>query len=168
MSTRWCASSATTWTPLSAAFAKSLLPKPRPPTRRPSTSNLCIDLSPRDHLLRFVIEGHLLAGLDGSNVHAKRDGVAVTSFNAGIGCLSGANRLHPIAHIGRGLRIALRVGGRRNRFSLLAKRKAGQQVRLHLHFARALPRQPTPRPPASLAPPIHPHFALIHAHLPPT
>src|SRR5436309_2893145 len=99
------------------------LPSPNPATKRPSTRSLRISLAPNHHLLRLLIESHFLTGLNRRNVHAKCDGVTVTSFDAGIRCLPRANTFHPVAHVCRGLRIALRVSVCRNRLNFIDEGK---------------------------------------------
>src|SRR5665213_1588295 len=133
MSTRRLASSATTLTPLPVSLAKALPTRIISPTRAPSRSSLRIDFAPYHDLLRLVVEGDFLAGLDGGDVHAERDGVAVAGFNAGVGRFAGADALHPVAHVGGGLRIAVGDGARGDG-SVAAQREARQQVGLHLHF----------------------------------
>src|SRR5665213_3607794 len=133
MSTRRLASSATTLTPLPVSLAKALPTRIIKPTRAPSSSNLRIDFASRHHLLRLVVEGDFLAGLDGGDVHAERDGVAVARLDAGVWRFARADTLHPVAHVGGSLRIAVRVGSRGNG-SVAAQRKAWQQVGLHLHL----------------------------------
>src|SRR5665213_658087 len=133
ISTRRLASSATTLTPLPVSLAKALPTRTMMPTRRPSQSNLRIDFAPYHDLLRLVVEGDFLAGLDRGDVHAERDGVAVARFKAGVRRLAGADALHPVAHVGGGLRIAVGDGARGDR-GVAAEREARQQVGLHLHF----------------------------------
>src|SRR5665213_3590379 len=115
MSTRRLASSATTLTPLPVSLAKALPTRTMSPTRKPSRSSLRIDLASYHHLLRLVVEGDFLAGLDCCDVHAERDGVAVARFNAGVWRFAGADALHPVAHVGGGLRIAVSDGARGDR-----------------------------------------------------
>src|SRR5665213_2651496 len=132
-STRRLASLATTLTPLPVSLAKALPTRITSPTRAPSSSSLRIDFAPYHDLLRLVVEGDFLARLYRGNVHAERDGVAVARFNAGVGRLARADALHPVAHVGGCLRIAVGDGARGDR-GVAAQRKAWQQVRLHLHF----------------------------------
>jgi len=47
-------------------------------------------------LLFGVVEGDSLAGLDGRDVHAKRDRVAVAGVNVGVGGLATANALEQL------------------------------------------------------------------------
>src|SRR3989442_16037055 len=75
--------------------------------------------SQNDRLL-CVVETDALARLNGCDGHAKGDGVAVASFDVGVGRLAGADRFQPvpdIAHggvigagVGRGLHAASQLG----------------------------------------------------------
>ena len=65
-----------------------------------NANNLRIDLASNHDLLGLVVEGDLLPGLNGGDVHAERDGVAVAGFDAGVRRLAGADALHPVAHVG--------------------------------------------------------------------
>src|SRR5712692_9391687 len=73
--------------------------------------------SHKDLLLR-IIEANALASLNGGNGHAQSDGMAVASFDAGVGRLAGADRFQPvpdIAHrgvIGAGVDRGLHAAGR--------------------------------------------------------
>ena len=68
--------------------------------------------------------------------------MAVTSFDRRIGRLARAHALHPVAHIGRGLRISVRIGVGVHRGGLVAERHARQQVGLHVHLVSEPFRQP--------------------------
>ena len=88
-------------------------------------------------LLGLVVEGDFLAGLHGGDAHAKRDGVAVARFNAGVWRFAGADALHPVAHVGGGLGIGAGVGGGFG-CDAFAESEAGQEVGLHLHLVGLL------------------------------
>src|SRR5579862_3655944 len=47
----------------------------------PCSQSLRIDFSSGHHLLRLLVEGYLQSGLDRGNIHAQRDGVAVSGFD---------------------------------------------------------------------------------------
>src|SRR5690348_14976002 len=77
MSTRRCASSGTTCTPDFPAARSSCAGMSMAAARAATRGSLRIHLAPSHHLLRFVVEGDLLAGLNRGHIHAQRDGVAV-------------------------------------------------------------------------------------------
>src|SRR6185312_14223831 len=127
-STRRCAWSAVTLTPAPASFARAGAALPSPTIAitpninhlyRDLPSCLYMNLASREHLLRLVVEGYLLAGLDGGDVHAQRDGVAVAGFDVGVGRLARADALHPVAHVGRGLVVDVSAGAGLHRCRLL-------------------------------------------------
>src|ERR1017187_3018639 len=99
-----------------------------------------IGLACNYYLLGFVVEGDFLPGLDGSDVHAQRNGVRVAGADAGVWRLARAHTLHPIAHVGVGLWIAATaaggVGVGRYLLHLVHQVEAGQLIRLHLHGGR--------------------------------
>src|SRR5580692_9663565 len=66
---------------------------------------LRIHLTSGHHLLRLLVEGHLLPGLDCRHIHAQRNAVAIAGFNRSIRRLAAAHALHPVAHVGAGHRI---------------------------------------------------------------
>src|SRR5258706_6593930 len=68
-----------------------LAPRPRtkPLVHGRDGDCLSVDLAADHDLLGLVVEGHLLAGLDRSHVHAQRDGVAVSSLDRRVGRLAG-------------------------------------------------------------------------------
>src|ERR1039458_3149969 len=108
MSTRWAASLTMTATPLAgdapaAAFRVMIEPAISPIAK---SLDVVIRLASNHHHLRLLVEGHLLAGLDGRHIHAQCDGVAVARADAGIRRLARAHALHPVAHVGVGLRVA--------------------------------------------------------------
>src|SRR5580700_5940945 len=98
MSTRRSAESDTTRTPFGGA-AKALAARAKPAAAETNSNLLCIDLTPSQHLLRLVVEGHLHTSLDSGHVHAQCDGMAVARFNRRVRCLARAHALHPVAHI---------------------------------------------------------------------
>src|SRR5258707_12424028 len=97
-------------------------------TTNPQTAMLRIYLAPHHPLLGLVVEGHLLACLDGGNVHAQRDGMTVSGFDRRIGSLAGTDALHPVAHVGRSLRVAMGIRIGRDSLGLFDERKAGKQI----------------------------------------
>src|ERR1039458_3418325 len=93
----------------------------------PNTAMLRINLASHHYLLGLVVEGDLLAGLDGGDVHTQRDGMTISSLDGRIGSFAGTDALHPVAHVGRGLWVAVGVSIGRDGLCLLDERKAGQQ-----------------------------------------
>src|SRR5579863_6290450 len=134
MSTRRLASSGTTWTPFAGGAAKATEMLARVVARAVSATNLGKDFASRHDLLRLVVEGNFQAGLDGGDVHAEGDGVAVTGFNGGVGSFAGANTFHPVAHVGGGLRVAVGIGISGDGLHFFDKREAIEQVWFHAHF----------------------------------
>src|ERR1039458_4712281 len=128
MSTRRWASSGVTCTSLEDEAAKAQAANPNVAA---SAARLRIDLASRDDLLGLVVEGNFLAGLDGRDVHAQSDGVAVSGFNRGIGCFSRADALHPVTHVGRCLRIGSGVGRCRSGLGFFDERETGKEVGFH-------------------------------------
>src|SRR5580698_443943 len=111
MSTRRWASSGVTCTPLEVdAACNADAAKAQAANDTASAARLRIHLASRYDLLGLLVEGNFLAGLYCRNVHAESDGVAVSGVDRGIGRLARANALHPVAHVGRGLRIGSGVG----------------------------------------------------------
>src|SRR5579862_5532396 len=55
--------------------------------------------SSQNHFLFGVVESNTLAGLNRSDVHAERDGMAVACFDISVGLLPAANAFHPIFDI---------------------------------------------------------------------
>src|SRR5215471_5345170 len=103
MSTRRWPSFGVTCTPFSDCLAYKFSPSPKSSTSEPRMSPdllARIRLPPDQHLLCFVVECNLFAGLDGCNVHAKGDRMAVTCIDAGVRRLTRTDTLHPVAHIG--------------------------------------------------------------------
>src|ERR1039458_6145217 len=111
MSTRRCASSATTWTPEVFAGLDWCAEVNMAAATRASAAMLRIDLSSHHHLLCLVVEGDFLTGLNRSHIHAQSNGVAVAGFDGSIGRFTGAHALHPVAHVSGGLRVGVRFGG---------------------------------------------------------
>src|SRR5579862_7114409 len=134
MSTRRCASSGTTCTPEVLAALSGWVGVRRAAARA-TTASLRINLASNHHVLRLVVEGDFLAGLNRSHIHAEGNGVAVAGLNGSVGRFARAQALHPVAHVRRGLRVGVRVGGGGDGFfGAIEKREAGQKVRLHLHL----------------------------------
>src|SRR5579875_3853285 len=105
MSTRRCAVSGVTLTPFCAVAAYGSAARTASAARVGAIfdrGELGKDLASCHDLLRLVVEGDLEAGLDGGDVHAERDGVAVAVFDRGVRGLAAAHALHPVAHVGGG------------------------------------------------------------------
>src|SRR5215472_10013359 len=135
MSTRRWASSATTCTPLAVEAEKVDVVSSIVAAASPNTAPLRINLSSHHDLLGLVVEGDLLTCPDGGDIHAQCDGMTVSSLNRRIGSFARTDALHPVAHVGRGLWIAMGVGIGRNGLGLLDERKAGEQVWNHSHLS---------------------------------
>src|ERR1700684_236460 len=127
MSTRRRASFATTCTPEAGAAMSEVELNIMAAAKIPSTAMLRIHLASHHHLLRLVVEGHFLAGLNRSHIHAESDGMAVSCFDRRIGRLARAHAFHPVAHVRGGLRIGACVGRCRCGLCMFDEREARQQ-----------------------------------------
>src|SRR6202158_194158 len=99
------------------AFCLTLLPSIHSIASAASKRNFvrteCMDDLPTHHdFLLGIIKGNPLAGLHGSDAHAKGDGMAVTGFDISIGCLAAAHAFHPVAQVGSGGGMRVRVRSR--------------------------------------------------------
>src|SRR5277367_602304 len=119
MSTRCRSTSGTTCTP-PEGFVCALNGSTKAAARQPRNS-LGIHFACNHYLLGRVVEGRLLAGLNSGDVHAQRNRVAVTGFNAGVRGLPRPDALHPIEHVCGCLRIPASIGGGLNRLRALAQ-----------------------------------------------
>src|SRR5580765_954103 len=134
-STRFLASSVFTSTFDAAAICKPLITSTEP--IRELRNSLRIHLASGEYLLRLRVERDLLAGLDRCDIHAQRDGVAVSGIDAGVRLFARTDALHPVAHVGRGLVVGTGISCCGSLLSL-AKREAAEEIGFHTHLGRGL------------------------------
>src|SRR5215468_4456627 len=71
----------------------------------------CPQTLARYDVLLLVVKSDLLAGVQGGNRHAQRDGMVVGRMDIGVRLLVAvANATHPVAHVGHRLLIRAGVG----------------------------------------------------------